>query len=230
MNLDHLILISVDDHLVEPPTMFDNHIPAKYRDRAPKVVRTDDGDDVWMFEGSVIPNVGLNAVIGRPKDEYGIEPTAFDEMRAGCFDIHERVKDMNASGVLGSMNFPSFPAFSGRLFSAAADKDLALTVLQAYNDWHIDEWCGQYPDRFIPMAMIPLWDVNLAVEEVRRTAAKGCHSITFTENPAALGYPSYHDSTGTRCGPRSSTTTSCCRCISGRRVSSSSPRRTRRST
>jgi len=193
VNLDNLILISVDDHLVEPPTMFDNHIPAKYRDRAPKVVRTDDGDDVWMFEGSVIPNVGLNAVIGRPKDEYGIEPTAFDEMRAGCFDIHERVKDMNASGVLGSMNFPSFPAFSGRLFSAAADKDLALTVLQAYNDWHIDEWCGQYPDRFIPMAMIPLWDVNLAVEEVRRTAAKGCHSITFTENPAALGYPSYHD-------------------------------------
>ncbi len=100
----------------------------------------------------IIPNIGLNAVAGRPKEEYGIEPTAFDEMRPGCYDIHERIKDMNAGGVLGSMCFPSFPGFSGRLFAAADDKDLALAVLQAYNDWHIDEWCGAYPGRFIPMA------------------------------------------------------------------------------
>ena len=64
--------------------MFDGHIPAKYRDQAPKVVRKDDGSDVWMFNGAEIPNVGLNAVAGRPKEEYGIEPTAFDEMRPGC--------------------------------------------------------------------------------------------------------------------------------------------------
>ena len=37
-----------------------------------------------------------------------------------------------------------------------------------------------------------LWDPELAAAEVRRSAAKGCHSLTFTENPAALGYPSFH--------------------------------------
>ena len=89
-----------------------------------------------MFNGVQIPNVGLNAVAGRPKEEYGVDPTAFDEMRPGCFDVHERVKDMNAGGVLACMNFPSFPAFSGRLFAACDDKDLALAVTQAYNDWH----------------------------------------------------------------------------------------------
>ena len=114
-------------------------------------------------------------------------------MRPGCYDIDERIKDMNAGGVLGSMCFPSFPGFSGRLFAAAEDKDLALAVLRAYNDWHVDEWCGSYPGRFIPMGLPVLWDAELAAEEVRRLAKKGVHSVTFTENPATLGYPSFHD-------------------------------------
>jgi predicted TIM-barrel fold metal-dependent hydrolase len=193
MKAEDLILVSVDDHVVEPPHMFEGRLAAKFADAAPKVVRRDDGSDVWTFNGTVIPNVGLNAVAGRPKEEYGVEPTAFDEMRPGCFDIHERIKDMNAGGVLGSMNFPSFPGFSGRLFAAAEDKDLALAVVQAYNDWHIDEWCGAYPGRMIPMALPVLWDPDLAAAELRRVAKKGCHSITFTENPATLGYKSFHD-------------------------------------
>jgi predicted TIM-barrel fold metal-dependent hydrolase len=192
MNAEELIMISVDDHVVEPPEMFDNHIPAKYKDAAPKIIKRQDGSDVWSFGGSIIPNIGLNAVAGRPKEEYGIEPTAFDEIRPGCYDIHERIKDMNAGGILASMNFPSFPGFSGRLFAASKDKDLALAVLRAYNDWHIDEWAGTYPGRIIPMALPVLWDAELCAEEVRRVAAKGCHSITFTENPATLGYPSFH--------------------------------------
>jgi predicted TIM-barrel fold metal-dependent hydrolase len=192
MNARDLILVSVDDHLVEPPHMFEGRLPARYADAAPKVERKADGSDVWVFNGSVIPNIGLNAVAGRPKEEYGVEPTAFDEMRPGCYDVDERIKDMNAGGVLGSMCFPSFPGFSGRLFAACEDKELALAVLQAYNDWHIDEWCGSYPGRFIPMALPVLWDPELAAAEVRRVAAKGCHSVTFTENPFTLGYPSFH--------------------------------------
>src|SRR5690606_12464237 len=133
---DDIILVGVDDHLVEPPTMFDAHIPEKYRDRAPRVERNERGDDEWVFNGARIPNIGLNAVAGRPKDEYGIEPTSFEEMRPGCWDVDERVKDMDAGGVLGSMCFPSFPGFSARLFAACEDKDLALAVVRAYNDWH----------------------------------------------------------------------------------------------
>jgi predicted TIM-barrel fold metal-dependent hydrolase len=186
-------MVSVDDHLVEPPNLFEGRLPANFRDQAPGVKRLADGSDVWVFNGQTIPNIGLNAVAGRPREEYGIEPTAFDEMRPGCFDVHERIKDMNAGGVLGSMNFPSFPGFSARLFASCRDKELALAVLRAYNDWHIDEWCGSYPGRFIPMALPVLWDPELCAKEVRRVAAKGCHSLTFTENPAALTYPSFHD-------------------------------------
>ncbi|MBV9043000.1 MAG: amidohydrolase family protein, partial [Acidimicrobiia bacterium] len=193
MNVEDMIFVSVDDHVVEPPDMFEGRLPAKYADQAPKVIQTDIGDDVWTYNGVTIPNVGLNAVAGRPREEYGIEPTSFNEMRRGCYDIHERVKDMSAGGVLGSICFPSFPSFSGRLFANTDDKDLALAVTQAYNDWHIDEWCGTYPDRFIPMALPILWDPELCAAEIRRVAAKGCHTMTFSENPAELGYPSFHD-------------------------------------
>jgi predicted TIM-barrel fold metal-dependent hydrolase len=193
VNVEDMIFVSVDDHVVEPPDMFAGRLPAKYADAAPRVVQTEKGDDVWVYNGATIPNVGLNAVAGRPREEYGIEPTSFDEMRRGCFDIHERVKDMSAGGVLGSICFPSFPSFSGRLFATTDDKDQALAVTQAYNDWHIEGWCGTYPDRFIPMALPILWDPELCAAEIRRVAAKGCHTMTFTENPAALGYPSFHD-------------------------------------
>jgi hypothetical protein len=84
MKADDLILVSVDDHLVEPPHMFEGRLAKKFVEQAPKVVRQDDGSDVWTFNGATIPNIGLNAVAGRPKEEYGIEPTAFDEMRTRC--------------------------------------------------------------------------------------------------------------------------------------------------
>ncbi|MCL2580966.1 MAG: amidohydrolase [Streptosporangiales bacterium] len=192
MNIDDLILVSVDDHVVEPPDMFSGHIPAKYKDQAPKVITKEDGTDAWVFEGQEATNVGLNAVAGRPPDEYGIEPTKFGEMRPGCFDIGERIRDMNAGGVLASMNFPSYPQFCGQYFARAEDKDLALAVLRAYNDWHVDEWCGAYPGRMIPLALPPIWDPELMAAEVRRMAAKGCHAVTFSENPEKLQLPSLH--------------------------------------
>src|SRR5216117_753838 len=111
-----------------------------------------------------------------------MEPQGLDEIRPGCYDVHERVKDMDAGGILGSMCFPSFPGFAARLF-ATEDTDFSVALVRAYNDWHIDEWCAAYPGRFIPLAQLPLWDIDLMAAEVRRVAAKGCHAIAFLENP-----------------------------------------------
>jgi len=195
VNIEDLVLVSVDDHVVEPPDLFDGRLAAKFVDRAPKLIRKDSGIDVWAFRGDELPNIGLNAVAGRPPEEYAMDPTSFDEMRSGCFNVHDRVKDMDANGVLGSMNFPSFPQFCGQLFARVArdgDPELALALLQAYNDWHIEGWCGAYPGRFIPLCLPPMWDPELMAAEVRRVADKGCHAITFSENPVELGYPSIH--------------------------------------
>ena len=99
---------------------------------------------------------------------------------------------MNVNGVLGSLNFPSLAGFSGQLFYTCEDKDIALELLQAYNDWHIEDWCGTYPGRMIPLAVPPIWDAELMAAEVRRVAEKGCHAVTFSENPEKLGRPSWH--------------------------------------
>ncbi len=198
MNVEDLILVSVDDHVVEPPDMYEKHVPDASKDEAPKLVTKDDGTEAWMWQGQEATNIGLNAVAGRPPEEYGTEPATFAEIRDGCFDIHARVKDMDANGVLGSMCFPSHAQFCGQFFAKpvqaeTVEPDLALTMLKAYNDWHIDEWCGTYPGRFIPLQLPPMWDPEEMAREVRRNAEKGCHAVTFSENPGKLGWPSIHD-------------------------------------
>lgn len=192
MEINDLILVSVDDHVVEPPDMFEGRLSSRVEERAPYVTSLGNGRDVWMFEGEALPNVGLNAVAGRVPEEYGLDATSFDQMRAGCYDIDQRIRDMNVNGVLGSLNFPSLTGFCGQLFYSCPDKDIALELIKAYNDWHIEDWCGSYPGRMIPMIITPLWDPELMAAEVRRAAAKGCHAVSFSENPDKLGLPSFH--------------------------------------
>ncbi len=195
MKLEEMILVSVDDHVCEPADMWNDHISAKWKDRAPKLVSKPDGTDVWVFEGRQIPNVGLNAVAGRPPEEYGMEPTALSQLRDGCHNVHARIDDMNVNGVLGSLCFSSVPGFVGELFAGQADKEMAAAMVRAYNDWHVDGWCGAYPGRFIPLAIPMMWDPELMAEEVRRLARKGCHAMTFPDSPINLGYPSIHSET-----------------------------------
>ncbi|MGF7235331.1 MAG: amidohydrolase family protein [Frankia sp.] len=192
MRMDDMILVSIDDHMIEPPDMYKNHVPKKWLDQAPKVVRNEQGADEWMFQGeSTSTPFGMAATVGWPREEWGFNPGTLSELRPACFDVHERVRDMNANGVLASMCFPTMAGFNARTFNEAPDKDLSLVMLQAYNDWHIDEWCGAYPGRFIPLGVVPLWDVDLAVAEVHRIAKKGCKSISFLEAPHAFGLPSF---------------------------------------
>jgi predicted TIM-barrel fold metal-dependent hydrolase len=192
MLMNDMVMVSVDDHVVEPPHLFDGRLPKKYEDLAPKFITRADGTNAWVYEGNEIGNVALNAVAGRPKEEYGMEPTSFAELRAGTYDIGERVKDMDANGVLGSLCFPSFPQFCGQLFARTEDKDVALAMVRAYNDWHIEDWCGSHPGRMIPCSLPAIWDPQVLADEVRRTARKGAHAVTFSENPSKLGWPSIH--------------------------------------
>src|SRR5262245_59066746 len=187
-------VISVDDHIVEPPHAFDGRLPARFADRAPRVVERDDRTEAWVFEGQELPNVGFNAVVGRPVTEYSFEPTRFDEMRRGAWDIAARVADMDLNGVFASVCFPSFlPGFAGqRLQQLTDDSELALACVRAWNDWVIEEWAGAAPDRMIPLQIPYLLDPAVGADEVRRNAARGFRAVTFSEAPHLLGLPSLH--------------------------------------
>src|SRR6266851_2909188 len=181
MRADDLILVSVDDHICEPADMFDAHVPAAYKEFAPKVV-DEGGRQQWMYYGKPGRDLGLNAVAGKPREMFNIDASRYDEMRPGCYDVHERVRDMNAGGQLAGLNFPNFTGFSGQVLNEGPDRDINEVMIQAYNDWHVDEWCGAHPGRFIPCGILPLFDVEEAAQEVRRLADKGCHAVTFSEN------------------------------------------------
>jgi predicted TIM-barrel fold metal-dependent hydrolase len=201
-------VVSADDHVVEPPDLWERWLPAKYRDRGPRVepapttqrpdgvyVRGGDGPvaDWWLFEDVVRGTPLVMACAGYPEEEYSMRPIRFDEMRKGCYDPHARLADMDEAHIERSLCFPNYPRFAGQLFTEANDKELAQSCVRAYNDWMIDEWCGDSHGRLIPLGIVPMWDPELAAEEVRHNAARGQKAITFTELPANLGLPSIHD-------------------------------------
>jgi predicted TIM-barrel fold metal-dependent hydrolase len=184
-------IISVDDHLIEPPDLFEGRMPAHLAGRAPKIVELENGQQAWEYEGRLYPNVGLNAVVGRPREEWSMEPARFSEMRPGCYDIHARVADMDLNGVWASLCFPSLVAgFCGAVFSRSTDSELGLACVRAWNDWHADVWAGTYPERIIALERPWLADIGLAADEVLRNAERGFRAVSFPEFPAQLGLPS----------------------------------------
>ncbi len=205
-------IVSVDDHVVEPAHLWQEWLPEKFRDRGPKVERRGIGEmrhvgggsyeqtfdpsgrpaDCWVFEDLVYIHKRHVAAVGYSRDEMTMTPMTYDEMRPGCYEPGARIEDMQLNHTEASLCFPSFPRFCGQTFTEANDKELGLACVKAYNDWMVEEWCGDSGGRLIPLCIVPLWDVELAAAEVRRNAARGCHAVTFSEIPPHLGLPSVH--------------------------------------
>jgi predicted TIM-barrel fold metal-dependent hydrolase len=208
-------IISVDDHVIEPPTIWTDRLPSKYGDCAPRIVRRRgtavvtgadkveivEGDgpgarwiDVWVYEDLVSPTVGGHAQAKLL--DPSLEPRTlctYDDFDSSCYVQAPRLADMTANYVEAALCFPTFSRFCGQTFAERPNKDLALLCVRAYNDWMIDEWCaGEGAGRLIPLTLIPMWDAGLAASEVRRCAGKGSNAIAFSENPAKLGLPSIH--------------------------------------
>jgi predicted TIM-barrel fold metal-dependent hydrolase len=208
-------IVSVDDHVVEPPNVWQDRLPAKYRDVGPRIVRapmaeTSLAGGVWrnemgtegppvdwfLYEDLKWPHTRINASVGMAREDITMTGMTYDEMRPGCYDPAARLDDMDANWVEASLCFPSFPRFCGQTFHEAADKELAMLCVKAYNDWMVDEWCGGSGGRLIPLCLIPLWDPTEAAAEIRRNADRGVRAVTFSEIPPNLGLPSIHDRDG----------------------------------
>jgi predicted TIM-barrel fold metal-dependent hydrolase len=187
----HATIISVDDHLVEPPGMFEGRLPAHLQDRAPRIVVNQWGHEVWEFDDQQFSQVGMNAVVGRRPDTVQVEPFRFDQMRPGCWDVDARVHDMDLNGVWASLSFPSMiTGFCGRVYSQCSDPELGLATTRAFNDWVFDEWWQPHPKRIIPLGITWLTDPEIGAAEIRRNAERGFRSVTLPERPHQIGLPS----------------------------------------
>jgi predicted TIM-barrel fold metal-dependent hydrolase len=182
-------LFSVDDHIIEHARVWTDRLPAAYHDQCPHVVE-EDGREYWVWEGYKSPQMGLNAVAGKPQEEWTLEPTRFSDMIPGCYDPKERANDMLADGIKASLCFPTLAGFGGRVLTGFSDPHLADLCVAAYNDFVLDEWCAAAPTMFVPMIVGQIWDPPRMAEEIRRCAAKGARALSFPEGTVSLGLPS----------------------------------------
>ena len=204
-------IIDLDAHVVEPPGVWVDRLPARYRDVGPRIEYLPAGVPKlvgsayveepgtvgplaawWCYEDHRSSLKRTIAAVGFDRDEIELRGVTYDEMRQGCWRVDERIADMDLNGVAGQLCFPNFPRFCGQQFMHGKDRELALLCVRAYNDWMVDEWCGESGGRLIPLCLIPLWDVELAVDEVRRNAARGVRAVAFSEMPTYLGLPSIY--------------------------------------
>lgn len=205
------LMISVDDHVMEAPDIWTARAPRSRVDEVPHVERAravaqmvdgkmvlhrsdDDGDpcDWWVYADVEIPLITAAAKVGFEKPDF--LPTTYDDLHPGTWKQLPRLADMTTDGVSASMCYPNLvPRFCGQTFLERGDRDTSLECVRSYNDWMIDEWCGgEGHGRLLPLTLIPLWDVQLAANEVKRCAEKGTVAVAFSENPYQLGLPSLH--------------------------------------
>ncbi len=184
-------LFSADDHIIEPAHVWTDRLPRALRDRGPHVIE-EDGREYWVLEGTRQTTMGLNAVVGKPKSEWGTDPVRFADILPACYDPAIRAREFEADGIVASVGFPSLPGFGGRVFYQFADRELANLCVQAYNDFILDEWCAAAPDMFVPVIITQLWDPRAAAAEIDRCAARGALAVSLPENPHWLGLPSYN--------------------------------------
>jgi predicted TIM-barrel fold metal-dependent hydrolase len=204
-------LVDVDAHVVEPPDLWSSRLPARYADTGPRIeyapagevelvdgkyVETPgaEGPDVpwWVYEDTRTQIKRYIASAGVPADEVTNEGIDYADMRRGCWVPADRIADMDVNGVQAQMCFPNYTRFCGQIFLWGKDKELSKLCVEAYNDWMVEQWCGDSGGRLIPLCLVPLWDIDLAVAEVRRNAARGVRAVAFSELPAYLGLPSLH--------------------------------------
>jgi predicted TIM-barrel fold metal-dependent hydrolase len=206
------MIISVDDHVVEPPNVWQDRLPSKYADVGPRIVRAPMPEveyrggslkvkpgsqglpvDWWYYEDLKRPLLRVDSAVGVPRDEVTMKGVTYEDMRPGSYEVKPRLEDMDVNHIEAALCFPTFPRFCGQTFTEAKDKELGLLCIEAYNDWMVEEWCGDSGGRLIPLCLIPLWDAELAAKEVRRNAARGVRAVCFSEIPPFLGLPSVHD-------------------------------------
>jgi len=188
-------VVSVDDHVIEPPDVWEARLPAKLRERGPRI---DSGpeEDVWVIAGERRGGVGgLSAMAGKKFEEYTPKTGRFADMRPGCYDARARLVDMDQDGVDAHVMFGSMVGFAGATFVdlAQQDPELAHACVVAYNDWLASEWCATDPTRLIAQCILPLWDREAAHTELERALDIGHKAVLLPALPHVFDLPPLAD-------------------------------------
>lgn len=188
-----LPIFSANAHVIEPATMFEGRVAAKWRAQAPSLQTLENGGQFWMFEGQMgflhrtCVMAGMHDT-GVWNDVANFNTLAsMEELRPGAYDAKARVADMDEDGVAVSVciSSPASMGFGGEIFSYAGEPELGIACMQAWNDWYHEEWVSAALDRLVPVGCTWYRDPAVAAAEVRRNAARGFRGVAL-RNPTDL--------------------------------------------
>lgn len=189
-----LPVVDADTHLTEPHDLWTSRTPAKWADRVPRVEWID-GDAAWVVDGIQLGRAGSGGVIGVDGSKaLGAEFRSWhiEDVHAGAYDVKPRLEMMDKMGIWGQILYPNIIGFGGSGFGRIADLELREACVSMYNDAMADiqDESGQ---RIFPMAVLPWWDVDKAVAEIRRAAGRGLRGVNTTSDPQDHGHPDLAD-------------------------------------
>jgi predicted TIM-barrel fold metal-dependent hydrolase len=173
-------IVDADAHVNEPPELWQTRVPPRWRDRAPKVLHTDEGD-FWSFEdGKRSRALGLTATAGLSYPQFRPEGLRYSEIRPGSFEPKARLGDLDADGIWAQVLYPSVTLSGARLY--ADERELQLACVRAYNEW-LSEFCAGGDGRLIGQAIVPTTGVEDAIAEVHAALALGHRGVVISAFP-----------------------------------------------
>ncbi len=187
----HYQVISADGHVETPPDEWMKHVPEKYKDRAPRLVKLEDGGEAWQVEGLPLMQNGLNLTGGAPiryrNESYW---NADGAPRPGAGTPEQRLREQDQDGIDAEVLYP--PVFASRFIESIADRRVYVSMVQAYNDF-LAEYCSIAPDRLIGNGIVPATGIEDAVAELKRCKELGIRSISPGKFPNGSGGPKEED-------------------------------------
>ena len=176
-------VISSDNHVMEPADLWSNRADSKFKERAPRVVRMDDGSDWWVCDGYKLNGAFTGTQAGMRFEEpeklsLGGREATYANVRPGGYIPEEHVKDMDIDGVDVSIVYPNV----GLLLFSVPDGELLTSIFATYNDW-VAEFCNANLKRLRGIAMVNVDDVQAGVKELERCAMMGFCGAMITVYP-----------------------------------------------
>ena len=189
---DRPFVVDMDSHVLEPADLWERYLEPKYRDRAICIRRNDDGLEELVVDNQVLMSGRLASLGGveHEASELFMQPELpyRDACPPASYDTAARLELLDAWGVDAGVVFPTI----GILWDKEDDPELAMAYARAYNNW---QWDFAKPGngRIVPIAQVPLYDVNLALEELKRCLRLGFKGMFLAPEPVGGKRPSHPD-------------------------------------
>ena len=192
MIVDRIPIIDADSHLTERPNLWVDRVPAKYREIAPRVVTSPGGREVWLVGDKMVQGAAATSAAGWGEYWPDYAPT-LAEVDPAAYDARARAARLDEYGIQAQVLYPNLLAFNLFEFFEVGDEQFRLACVQAYNDY-LTEFSAEAPGRFVPISVLPFWDVEETVREIERCHDAGHGGLLFANSPEMINLPPLRDS------------------------------------